>query len=77
MTTCRIEAILGPAEGCPESRCAFWEPNAGGGCAFRRIDLAENLEVADWLLEMRGTLESLRTAEERHRYHALLSSSSE
>jgi hypothetical protein len=74
MTTCRIERILGPADACPADRCAFWER---GECAFRRVDLAENHEVADWLLEMRRTLESLRTAEDRHRFHALLSSSSE
>ena len=77
MTKCRIQEILGPAEACPENGCAFWEPNAGNGCAFRRVDLAESHEVADWLLEMRRTLESFRTTEERHRYRALLSSSSE
>lgn len=64
---------------CPEERCPFWESGGAiveGGCAFERVDLPDDPELADWLLEIRAKLESARThGEEREAlrlYHRLL-----
>ena len=59
---CRIEAALGREEICPGERCAFWEEGAAGlgGCAFEKLDLRNNVAVADWLQHVRNVIEAER-----------------
>ncbi len=81
---CRLERIRGRVEACPEERCPFWESGGAiveGGCAFERVDLPDNPELADWLLEIRAKLESARTRAEQSEtlrlYHRLLNDARE
>jgi hypothetical protein len=78
-TLCRIERVLGRTEVCPEERCPFWEPGGAvleGRCAFERVDLDEDPEVATLLAQVRRTLESypgpLEERKARHLFHRLL-----
>ena len=57
---CRLESIRGHPVACPEEACPFWEPGSvlvPGGCVFEEIDLADNAELAGWLLRIRNALE--------------------
>jgi hypothetical protein len=70
---CRIASIAGPPEECPEELCPFWEL---GRCGFEQIDLADNPELAGFLLRIRHALERARGSEDEHEarrlfYHAL------
>lgn len=58
---CRLKEILAQPERCPGELCAFWE---GGSCALERIDLRDRPELAGFLLDLRGELESFRDAED-------------
>jgi hypothetical protein len=76
---CRMASIAGRPEECPEDLCPFWEPGGAvlsGRCEFEQIDLADNSELAGFLLRIRHVLEQARTREDEHEarrlfYHAL------
>jgi hypothetical protein len=66
---CRMASIAGRPEECPEDLCPFWEPEPGGAvlpgrCGFEQIDLADNPELAGYLLRIRHALERARTSED-------------
>jgi hypothetical protein len=56
-SVCRLKESLGEPEPCPGELCAFWEV---GSCALERVDLRGRPELAGFLLDLRGELESLR-----------------
>jgi hypothetical protein len=67
--TCRLHLTMGDVEACPGQACPFWEE--GGialppGCELERlaIDL-DRADLAQYLLELRGTLEAARDRQER------------
>ena len=62
---CSLHQVLGEAERCPGSGCAYWEN--GSGCAIERLELADlgHVELARHLLELRAKLEDARAEEER------------
>jgi hypothetical protein len=76
---CRMASIAGHAETCPEDLCPFWEPGGAvlpGRCGFEQIDLADNPDLAGFLLRIRHALERARAREDEHDarrlfYHAL------
>jgi hypothetical protein len=76
---CRPASLAGNREDCPEDLCPFWEPGGAvlpGRCGFEQIDLADNPELADFLLRIRHALERARAHEDEHEarrlfYHAL------
>jgi hypothetical protein len=76
---CRLTAIAGRPEPCPEDRCPFWEPGGAvlpGRCGFEQIDLAANADLAGFLLRIRRALEQSRASDEDHEalrlfHHAL------
>ena len=77
-----LQAAVGKSEACAEHACPFWEPGGaalGGRCAFERLDVAKDASLAAWLLEIRGRLEDVSSAEEERRmraaFHHLLSDS--
>ena len=81
---CSLEAAVGRSEACPEDACPFWEPGGaalGGRCAFEQLGIEADQELAAWLLEIRGRLETVSTAEEeravRSAFHHLLNDSFE
>ena len=62
---CRIEGVLGHAEACPGARCPFWDPGRAvlaGRCAFAKVDIETDPEVAALLMQVREMLESVRSA---------------
>ena len=68
---CRIEEVLGHAEACPGEQCPFWDGDAaGGGCSFRELDLAGRDQLAGWLHDLRGSLESVPRQDEAARRRA-------
>jgi hypothetical protein len=61
---CRMASIAGRPEECPEDLCPFWEPGGAvlsGRCGFEQIDLADNPDLAGFLLRIRHALEHART----------------
>jgi hypothetical protein len=81
---CSLETAVGRSEACPEDACPFWEPGGaalGGRCAFEQHGVAADEELAAWLLEIRGRLESASSAEDeralRSAFHHLLNGSPE
>jgi len=62
MTICALTRVVGDEAACPEAACAFWQPGGDdleGGCAIERLDLDRaGPDVAGFLLEVRGRLES-------------------
>jgi len=81
---CSLAAATGRSETCPEDVCPFWESGGAaleGRCAFDRIGLPENADLASWLLEIRRRLEAASSIEEeralRGVFHQLLNGSSE
>jgi hypothetical protein len=81
---CSLETAVGNAEACSEDACPFWEPGGavlGGRCAFEQLDVTADTELASWLLEIRGRLDSAGSSEEedavRHQFRHLLNESSE
>ena len=59
---CRIEEVFGADGVCPEEPCPFWEKGVAGfgGCAFDKVDLGTNPQVAEWLLHVRTIIEAER-----------------
>jgi hypothetical protein len=81
---CSLAFVAGKAEACPEDACPFWEPGGaalGGHCAFERLGVSDNAELASWLLEIRGRLEAASSAEDeralRSAFHHLLAGTRE
>jgi hypothetical protein len=76
---CRLASIGHRREDCPEELCPFWEPGGvvlAGRCGFEQIDLADNPDLAGFLLRIRHALERARAREDEHDarrlfYHAL------
>lgn len=69
MSVCRLASVAGRPETCPQDLCAFWEPGGAvlpGRCGFEQIDLADNPDLAGYLLRIRHALERARTREEEH-----------
>jgi hypothetical protein len=58
---CRLKEIVAEPERCPGKLCAFWDR---GSCALERIDLRGRAELAGFLLDLRGELESFRDREQ-------------
>lgn len=59
---CRLEQIQGRQVPCPEEKCAFWEPGSTavkGWCVLHGIDFAHEPGLAEWLTELRTTVESV------------------
>jgi len=64
-TTCALRmAAEGTTEICPEERCAFWEPGGAvvaGTCLIQRLSVdVSNVELAQYLLEVRERLEGAK-----------------
>lgn len=81
---CTLEAAVGKTEACPEDACPFWEPGGaalGGRCAWEKLGMVADPDLAAWLLEIRGRLEAASSAEEeravRSAFHHLLNQSDE
>ena len=81
---CSLEAAVGTTGACPEDACPFWEPGGaalGARCAFEQLDVVDDPELAEWLLEIRGRLESAESGAEedatRSLFRHLLNESSE
>jgi hypothetical protein len=58
---CRLEQAVGVEAACPEGRCPFWEPGGAvleGRCAFEAVSLGDDRDVARWLIDVRGRLET-------------------
>jgi hypothetical protein len=58
---CLLETAVGRLEACPEGACPFWEPGGAaleGRCAFEKLDIEADAELATWLLEIRERLAS-------------------
>lgn len=76
---CRLASVARHPENCPEDLCAFWEPGGAvfpGRCGFEQVDLADNPDLAGFLLRIRHALEQTRMREGEHEarrlfYHAL------
>jgi hypothetical protein len=69
---CALHLALGERERCPGAACAFWEDGGAvvdAGCAFDRVKLEFHArpDVARWMLGIRHSLESARSAEEKER----------
>jgi hypothetical protein len=58
---CRMNESLGEIESCPGALCPFWEE---GSCAFRSLEFRGQPELAGYLLQLRGELESARARED-------------
>jgi hypothetical protein len=62
MTRCSLSAQTGVREPCSSDACAFWQEGGddlGAGCAVERLELdCGGIDVADFLLGLRGRLES-------------------
>jgi hypothetical protein len=65
---CRIKLAVHELEICPEGACPFWE--TGGavvepGCGLERLQLdLDRPDLAEYLVELRRTLETARNATE-------------
>ncbi len=62
---CSLDVAVGKTRACPEDACPFWEPGGaalGARCAFEQLDIADDPELAEWLLEIRGRLASASSA---------------
>jgi hypothetical protein len=66
---CALHLALGEREACPGAGCAFWEDGGAvvePACAFDRVrlELHARPDVARWMLGLRDSLESARSAAE-------------
>jgi hypothetical protein len=81
---CSLEAAVGDRGVCPEDSCPFWEAGGAvldGRCAFEQVDVARDVPLAAWLLEIRERLEAAGSAADpdalRRLYNQLLNDASE
>ena len=58
---CRMKESLGELEPCPGERCPFWEHDR---CGLEQVDFRGRPELARFLTDLRGELESFRAAED-------------
>jgi hypothetical protein len=73
---CSLEAAVGRKEACPEGACPFWEPGGAvlcGRCAFEQLDVAADVALATWLLEIRERLASAESTVAAEAAHSLFS----
>jgi hypothetical protein len=56
-----MKESLGEIESCPGAPCPFWESE---GCGLEHVDLRGRPELAEFLLSLRGELESLRATQD-------------
>jgi hypothetical protein len=66
---CGLHLAMGREQACPRGACPFWEDGGAvvdAGCAVERlgIDLGRR-DLAEYLLEIRTTLDEARSREER------------
>jgi hypothetical protein len=71
---CSLRAAVGEHELCPGHECAFWEEGGAviaGGCAIERlgVPVQRRPDLARHLVDLRLTLESVRSAAERTDAH--------
>ena len=70
---CRMKESLGRIEQCPGVLCPFWEHDR---CRLDRLDFRGRPELAGFLTDLRGELESVRAEEKagaaRSRFFARL-----
>ena len=71
---CSLRAAVGEHELCPGHECAFWEDGGAvvsGGCAIERlgVPVERRPDLARHLVDLRLTLESVRSAAERADAH--------
>ena len=74
---CALHFAVGVREACPGAACAFWEDGGAvvePACAFDRVRLEFHARpnVARWMLSLRQSLESARSAEEVARARSAL-----
>ncbi len=74
---CALHLAVGAREACPGAACAFWEDGGAvvePACAFDRVRLEFHARpnVARWMLSLRHSLESARSAEEVARARSAL-----
>ena len=66
---CRIKLAVDEAEACPQGMCPFWEHGNGvhePGCGLERLPLElDRPDLAEYLVELRRSLETTRSARER------------
>jgi hypothetical protein len=66
---CRIRMTLGEVEACPRGACPFWEHGGAvveSACGLERLGLdLERPDLAEYLVELRGRLETARDERER------------
>ena len=66
---CHIKLTLGEVEACPEGACPFWEVGGAvveSGCGLERLQLdLDRPDLAEYLVQLRRTLETARDARER------------
>jgi hypothetical protein len=79
---CSLETAIGKQRICPEYACPFWEKGvAGGHCALDRLDVAADVPLAGWLLEIRQQLTAAGAANDdrvmRSAFHHVLNDSPE
>jgi hypothetical protein len=69
-TLCRIKLAVSDLELCPEGACPFWETGGAvleAGCGLERLQLdLDRPDLAEYLVELRQSLESARDASERN-----------
>jgi hypothetical protein len=71
---CSLRAAVGEHELCPGHECSFWEEGGAGataGCAIERLGVpfAGKPELARHLLDLRLTLEAVRSQADRAAAH--------
>jgi hypothetical protein len=74
---CALHFSAGVREVCPGAACAFWEEGGAvvePACVFDRVrlELQARPDVARWMLGLRHSLESARSAEEAARARSAL-----
>jgi len=66
---CRIKLAVDEVEACPQGECPFWEHGGAviePGCGLERLQLElDRPDLAEYLVNLRRTLESARDARER------------
>ena len=66
---CRIKLTLHELEACPEGACPFWEEGGAvveAGCGLERLQLdLDRPDIAEYLAQLRRTLEAARDERER------------
>ena len=66
---CTLHLSVGREEACPGAACLYWDDSGPGfapGCAIERLPLElRRPDLAEYLLDLRATLEDARSCVER------------